>query len=526
MNCRLVLNLHAVGRDHDAKVTVSKAKGAVPVQKALQLDAEIDFVDDWRALVQMGRQLEEDPCILWLPLGLNDPHFISLLTRAIKSAASPQQMEKLKDGRIFVAGGVGAVAQAINRAFGNVVAVAAAKVGKLREALKKAGIRVISPPHTEAQHAVPTVRGYDSVAFDAVANAGSDPKPAIVWNVAGGPVRQCDLVAPDVGPEDIRSEKFRQFQQAVYTGLASSLKNPEHRMRLARLVPDAIARRVFAAYVCGKKGDPLIPSAEEFNDDYRDAILKQMRVRGVDFDEKLAHAALLQAGKMLSGSVTFTAANGAEPGDVPSHVMQRLRERNPSEASALAWFVRYASLGALGHQMAMPDAPKKLIVDAMGGAENVAELFASAVNATLPSYFSMFEDIEKPFGSLGAFGSNFLRKTPLRCFVANPPYDEAMLKIMVDTFLAALEKEPVTIAFGMPRWDDFEPLTRVKQSAFLQAEILFADKEVSWINYDILGTKTSRARIPAHYWFLLSSAPESKKFKGLGTKLKQVWVNA
>ena len=60
----------------------------------------------------------------------------------------------------------------------------------------------------------------------------------------------------------------------------------------------------------------------------------------------------------------------------------------------------------------------------------------------------------------------------------------------------------------------------------LQAEMLFADKEVSWINYDILGTKTSRARIPAHYWFLLSSAPESKKFKGLGTKLKQVWVNA
>lgn len=537
MKCRLVLDLHAVGRDHGTLVSAREAKDAPPVQKSLQMGAGVEFADSWKALVQMGKQFAQDPQVLWAPLGLDDAYFVACLARALRRASSPEDSELLESAPIYVAGGVGAVARAIHGAFGGrdrrdrrdhkggVVAVAAASVGKLRAALKKFGIGVAHPPKAEVRHAVPTVRGYDSATFDAVGVLPA-ADAAIIWNVAGGPFRKCDLVAPPASAEDIRSENYRRFQRALYLALAPSLTNPDSRARLAKLVPDATARRVFAAYVRGKKGDPLLPAPEEFDDEYRDAILKQMHARKLNFDESAARAALGR-GEQLLAHFVGSAANGAEPDDVPAHVMKRLEVRCPGPNShALAWFVRYASLGALGHQMAMPDAPKNLIVDALGGRESVAELFASAVNATLPRYFSMFEDVERPFGSLGAFDPQFLSKTPLRSFIANPPYDEAMLEMMVGAFLAALAGGAVTVAFGMPLWEDFEPLRKVRGSEFLRAEVVFADKEVSWINYDILGTKTTRARIPAHAWFLLSSGPPNKKFETLGRDLRRAWAAA
>jgi hypothetical protein len=67
------------------------------------------------------------------------------------------------------------------------------------------------------------------------------------------------------------------------------------------------------------------------------------------------------------------------------------------------------------------------------------ELFGSPLNCFFDNYCSLFWDIERSFNSKGGFNNIELRRG---VYVANPPYDEEIMRIMALKLVAALARSP------------------------------------------------------------------------------------
>jgi hypothetical protein len=183
--CRLVLLRRAFGAA--APTPPAEVERAETVRRARALGAEVRFADTWGELVAAGREAEADPAVFWVPLGFHGAAFSRLLGDRIRAAAPPG----LAPGRVWVAGGTGALALALARAFprARVTVVPASLdakvVRKIREAV--AGEPRITVAETHAERRVPppypTVAGYDERAWDAAVAEGDDGD--LVWNAAG-----------------------------------------------------------------------------------------------------------------------------------------------------------------------------------------------------------------------------------------------------------------------------------------------------------------------------------------------------
>jgi hypothetical protein len=183
--------------------------------------------------------------------------------------------------------------------------------------------------------------------------------------------------------------------------------------------------------------------------------------------------------------------------------------------------LRYKTLMGNSHQFAMNTDFK----DALRKEYNInMECFASSINVHYDKYCSMFYDIEKDFGSYGNF---YLIKYIKGFYIANPPYENYMLELMVKKFIDSCKesKEPLSISFGMPNWgkyDKFTAMDILDKSTYLKFKRCMKDREVYW--FDKLNN--IRITIPSHCRCVVQNELGTKehdisKFNGL---INKHWV--
>jgi hypothetical protein len=135
----------------------------------------------------------------------------------------------------------------------------------------------------------------------------------------------------------------------------------------------------------------------------------------------------------------------------------------------LCIILRYNSLESYNQQLAiLPDLNKflhrKYGID--------FELFGSSINHFYSNYCSLFYDLEKYLGSKGNFNLLTIKKG---FYVANPPFDEEIMKNMANRLIDALKKSKDELSFfiTIPVWDNpeygkFEAIEIIKKSPYLK----------------------------------------------------------
>lgn len=180
LKCLLVLSLKAFGQARNS--TVEEANKSTSVKKCRELGAKVTFASTWGDMNATAKQLESES-VFWLPLGFKDNLFENLLSETF----SP--LQQLNPKRIWVVGGTGTLARALAKAFpsSTVFVVPTDKAGKsfpklvdYVSSLKNVSVVTQSVPVLETPY--PTVKGYDSKAWDAAVALGRSGD--FVWNVA------------------------------------------------------------------------------------------------------------------------------------------------------------------------------------------------------------------------------------------------------------------------------------------------------------------------------------------------------
>ena len=135
----------------------------------------------------------------------------------------------------------------------------------------------------------------------------------------------------------------------------------------------------------------------------------------------------------------------------------------------LCVILRYNSLESYNQQLAiLPDLNKflhrKYGID--------FELFGSSINHFYSNYCSLFYDLEKYLGSKGNFNLLTIKKG---FYVANPPFDEEIMKNMANTLINTLKttKDELSFFITIPVWDNleygkFEAIEIIKKSPYLK----------------------------------------------------------
>ena len=169
--------------------------------------------------------------------------------------------------------------------------------------------------------------------------------------------------------------------------------------------------------------------------------------------------------------------------------------------------LRYQTLMGNSHQFAMRPHFKNALRDEYG---INFECFASAINVHYDRFCSLFYDIERHFGSYGSF---YLMKYKRGFFIANPPYENKMLELMVLKFIESCQntKEPLSISFGLPNWGKyavFGAMEIVKESKFTKFVRCMKDREVEW--FDRLNN--IKVRIPSHCRCVIQNQAGEKEY--------------
>lgn len=94
----------------------------------------------------------------------------------------------------------------------------------------------------------------------------------------------------------------------------------------------------------------------------------------------------------------------------------------------------------------------------------IVECFASPLNFNLPTYCSLFPDVDAPFGSIGNFFEVYNSFEP-GLYIVNPPYTERLIDATAAVVLHLLEKEGQwVIILMLPTWVDLDPFKQLKRS--------------------------------------------------------------
>ena len=145
------------------------------------------------------------------------------------------------------------------------------------------------------------------------------------------------------------------------------------------------------------------------------------------------------------------------------------KENNIFIKLVMCIILRYNTLESYNQQLAiLPDLNKylhkKYNID--------FELFASSINCFYNNYCSLFFDLEKYFGSKGNFNLLNIKKG---FYVANPPFDEEIIKNMVIKLLKILKdnKDELSFFITIPVWNKpeygiFEGVELIKKSKYLK----------------------------------------------------------
>ena len=177
------------------------------------------------------------------------------------------------------------------------------------------------------------------------------------------------------------------------------------------------------------------------------------------------------------------------------------------ESKIFCLLLRYQTLMGNSHQFAMRPHFKNALREEYG---INFECFASAINVHYSRFCSLFYDIERHFGSYGSF---YLMKYKRGFFIANPPYENKMLELMVLKFIESCQntKEPLSISFGLPNWGKyavFEAMEIIKGSKYTKFVRCMKDREVEW--FDRLNN--IKVRIPSHCRCVVQNKAGEKEY--------------
>lgn len=156
---------------------------------------------------------------------------------------------------------------------------------------------------------------------------------------------------------------------------------------------------------------------------------------------------------------------------------------------------RYEIMGDENQQLAIPEDLKKKLKTNIN-----FELFGSAINRFYDNYCSLFYDLEQYFGSVGNFFDIELEQG---IYIANPPFDEEIMKNMALKLIDSLDKtdKPLVFLVFIPAWDfkiskelhdkcntrlsydkPFECYEILKQSKYFTKEHKYCKQEFKYYN--------------------------------------------
>ena len=183
--------------------------------------------------------------------------------------------------------------------------------------------------------------------------------------------------------------------------------------------------------------------------------------------------------------------------------------------------IRYETLESYNQQLAVnPEFYKYLH-------ENYSvdfELFGSSINCFFKNYGSLFYDLEKYFGSNGYFNFIDLKKG---FYVANPPFDEQIMKNMSSKFINFLDKSTseLSILITIPVWDIesyglYEALDILKKSKYIQ--YIEDVKKKRTIFYDYYKNKFIS---PCNIYFILLQNKKGSEKYNIKNNMKNILLN-
>ncbi len=135
---------------------------------------------------------------------------------------------------------------------------------------------------------------------------------------------------------------------------------------------------------------------------------------------------------------------GAYKISYPREVITQLQQR-ASDIQIAILLMRYAPYQS-GHFWSIP----LEAYDMLHTSGFQVECFASPMNHYIPTYYSMFPDVDAQFGSIGNFFTTFLSSKAER-FVINPPFSYPMIRRVVE-FCINRSMSRTTILFYGPNW--------------------------------------------------------------------------
>ncbi|KAF4660749.1 mRNA (2'-O-methyladenosine-N(6)-)-methyltransferase [Perkinsus olseni] len=115
-----------------------------------------------------------------------------------------------------------------------------------------------------------------------------------------------------------------------------------------------------------------------------------------------------------------------------------------------------------GWQLATPAAAMELM---KVRCDVTHECFASPLNATMPSFCSLFYDTDRFFGSVGSFFRLPMDQFPQSCEIG-PPYEPGLMLKAVRKVERILAQACKTFVFVVPDWEDCESIDMLKRSKY------------------------------------------------------------
>jgi hypothetical protein len=178
------------------------------------------------------------------------------------------------------------------------------------------------------------------------------------------------------------------------------------------------------------------------------------------------------------------------------------------DIDVLLWCLlfRYITLGSHNHQLAVIPS----VMDTLKSKIKLnIEVFASGINHYLDNYCSLFNDIEKYFGSLGSF----FNIKPIRgLFGFNPPYENYIMEKGTERLISFLKDseskgKPLGFLITIPVWDkegknimekeynskpgknmiieygEFKTINMIEQSKFMKIKRMVPKNDFSYLDY-------------------------------------------
>jgi len=187
----------------------------------------------------------------------------------------------------------------------------------------------------------------------------------------------------------------------------------------------------------------------------------------------------------------------------------------------LCIIIRYNTLESYNQQSAvLPE-----LYEYLNKEYNVdCELFASSLNFSYSKYCSIYYDLESNIGSVGNFFTMDIKKG---FYVANPPFDDTIMRDMSLKLVNSLKEsnDELSIFITIPEWDKpeyngFDCLDILKKSGYIQYIEKIKKNRVIFFNY-----YENKYKNLVNVYFILIQNKKGKKNHLIQQNLQKILLN-